>query len=440
MEVKTLTLIDTIKKMYPVAQFFKNRYFPDAGCFYSEKALIEMKRGNRKVAPFVAPVANGIVIEKEGYTAEYVDAPYIAPKSLITPKDLEKKAFGENPDSGRRPADRENELEAEIMDDLRCSILRRHELMCSEIITTGRTIMKHYSTAQDAANDKNAQLLALTYYGPEGFQNKYKFKKDFKTMTAGERIATFYEIALILQKRGVTTSDIVMTGDVSMLLMTDKDFLEFYNKKAVENGEIKQKELPDGVSFNGTININGIMFNMFTYSNQYEDLDGEVKEMFPKGTIAFLQPGMGKTVYAQVTFASKGTGFKSLAEKIVPRVVIDENNNIVTVQEFSRPVPYPKDPEGWMVANINDEVGGESLRENSTPVVAQAAVVQPTAQQASAAQPVDGGVQLKSEAEINAMKKEDLVKYAEAIGAPINSDMKVDELKSEIIAYQESLE
>lgn len=114
MVIQTVKLIDTIKKMYPVAQFFKDRYFPDAGCFYSEKALIEMKRGNRKVAPFVAPVANGIVIEKEGYTSEYVTAPYIAPKMVITPEDLEKKAFGEDPEATGRQQTEKKRLRLSI--------------------------------------------------------------------------------------------------------------------------------------------------------------------------------------------------------------------------------------------------------------------------------------------------------------------------------------
>lgn len=426
MVIQTVKLIDTIKKMYPVAQFFKDRYFPDAGCFYSEKALIEMKRGNRKVAPFVAPVANGIVIEKKGYKSEYVTAPYIAPKMVITPEDLEKKAFGEDPRSNRTPADREREIEAECMDDMRKSILRRHELMCIQIITDGEVLMKHFSTAQDAVDGVNYKELALRYYdNSTGFKNKYKFKKDFKTMTAQERITVLYEMALELKERGVTASDIVMTGDVSMLFMTDPDFLEFYNKKAVEMGEIKQRELPDGVSYNGSININGIVFNLFTYSNKYEDLDGKAKELLPKGTIAFLQPGMGKTVYGQVTFV-KGTGFESHAEKIVPRVMPDENGNLMTIGEFSRPVPYPNDPEGWLVANIYDEVSEESLNEDSAIPVADATE--------------DGAVDLKSEDEINSMTKDELFKYGQSIGAPVTTTMKLDELKSAVIEYQNSME
>jgi hypothetical protein len=63
MVVKTTTLIDAVKKMYPVSQFFKDRYFPDGRSFYSEKALIETKKGNKKVAPFVIPVVGGIVMD-----------------------------------------------------------------------------------------------------------------------------------------------------------------------------------------------------------------------------------------------------------------------------------------------------------------------------------------------------------------------------------------
>ena len=69
---ETETLIDAVKKMYPVAMFLKNRYFPDGRCFYSEKALVEMKKAGRKIAPFVVPVVGGIAMSKEGYRTEYL--------------------------------------------------------------------------------------------------------------------------------------------------------------------------------------------------------------------------------------------------------------------------------------------------------------------------------------------------------------------------------
>lgn len=420
MVTDTRVLIRTIKKMYPVVTFFKDRYFPDGKVFYSQHVLIEMKKKGRKVAPFVVPVVDGIPMEDEGYRAKELDAPYIAPKMRITADDLEKKAFGESPETNRTPADRENEIQAEHMDDMRDAIYRRMELMCTQIITTGRVLMKHFATAEDAAKDERYDLKYFQYYDGE-FKNKYPFTKDFKTMNTQEKILELYRIAAILRKRGVRATDIVMTADVSMLFMTDKDFLEFYNKKSVEMGAINQKELPNGVACNGTININGVMMTMFTYDCEYEDLDGEVKEFLPAGTIAFLHPNMGETLYAQVTFVKNGS-FHSYADKVVPRVVADEKNNLMEVQEFSRPVPYPFDIDSWIVANINDPVVDKSTQDNAVDTNEDPA----------------SGVDMKSEQEINAMtKKAEVIAYAKSIGLDGLSDSQsLSELKEATIEYQ----
>lgn len=417
---ETYKLINSVKKMYPVAEFIHNRYFPDGKTFYSQKALIETKKKGRKVAPFVIPVVGGIAMEDEGYRAYELDAPYIAPKMPITADELANKAFGESPESGRTPEQRENEIQAEHMDDLRKSICRRIELMCADILTTGRVLMKHFANGEDAVKDENYSLKYLQFYD-EDFTNQYQFSKDFTEMTASERILEFYKMAAELMSRGIRATDIVMTSDVSMLLMSDIDFLEFFNKAKVEMGEIAQSELPEGVVCNGKININGVVLTMFTYDEYFEDLDGEVKPVFPKGTIAFLQPGLGETVYAQVTFV-EGKNFKSYAEKIIPRLVADEGNNMIEVQSFSRPVPYPYDWESWLVANIYDDpISGSSI--NSVNLFEEASEA----------------VALKTEAEINAMtKKADLIAYAESIGlSGLTAEQSLSELKDAVLNYQE---
>lgn len=422
---ETYKLVKTVKKMYPVVQFLKDRYFPDGPVYYSEKALIEFKKKGRKIAPFVIPLVNGIVMEKDGYRTDIVDAPYIAPKRVITAKELEQKAFGESPESGRSPEQRENELESEFIDDNRISILRRHEKMCADILLTGQVIMKHYATAEDAAKGENYDFKYLRFYEGE-FKNKYKFTKKFKDMTTAEKIQEFYKMATILRKRGVRATDIVMTSDVSMLLMSDKDFLEFYNKAKVNIGEINPTELPDGVVSNGSININGVVMTLFTYDEIYEDLDGEEKAILPAGTIAFLQPNMGTTVYAQVTFYTKD-GFKSYAEKIVPRLVGDEKSNMAEVQAFSRPVMYPNDMDGWLVANIYDETASTQTEADNSVDTHEP----PTADVST----------LKTEAEITAMmKKAELIAYATSIGlSGLDNSMKLDELQDAILNYQEEI-
>lgn len=421
---ETYKLINTIKKMYPVVTFLKDRYFPDGMVYYAGKALVETKRKGRKAAPFVVPVVGGIVMESEGYRAYELDAPYIAPKMPITAKELENKAFGESPESGRTPAQRENEIQAEHMDDLRHSVDRRLEAMCGDILLTGETIMKHFATAEDAAKGINYTLECLRFYDGE-FNNRYQFETSFEKMSASEKIMEFYKMADALRKKGIRATDLVMTADVSMLLLSDIEFLEFYNKAKVEIGDINPTELPDGVVCNGRININGVVMTMFTYDEEYEDLDGEVKAVFPKGTIAFLHPGLGETVYAQVTFV-KGSSFESYAERIVPRLVADEKNNMIEVQVFSRPVPYPYDWESWLVANIYEE----PLKSSSGDSLIESFNLEPDG---------EDFVDLKTAAEINAMKKTaDVIAYADSIGlSGLGEGKKLDELKTAVLNYQE---
>lgn len=419
----TQVLISTVKKLYPVAQFIKNRYFPDGKSYYSEKALIESKKQGRKAAPFVIPQVNGITLEAEGYRSYEVSAPYIAPQMPITAEDLEKKAFGEEINSNRTPADRENEVEAEHLDDLRNSIFRRHELMCADILLHGETVMKHFASADDAAKDVNYAKKVLRFYDGE-FKNVYKFTADFTTMTAEQKLIELYKMASILRKRGVRATDIVMTADVSMLLMTDKDFLELYNKRKVEIGSIDPKELPEGVAFNGTININGVTCNLFTYDETYEDLDGTVKDVFPRGTLMFLTPNMGETAYAQVTLLEDGH-FKSYAEPVVPRLKCSETDNILTVQAFSRPVPFPHDWDGWLTANIYDPVSTQQVADNSV----------------DTHEPEVPGATLKTEEEIRALtKKADVISYATSIGCSgLSSSDTLADLQTAVIEYQRKI-
>ena len=115
----------------------------------------------------------------------------------------------------------------------------------------------------------------------------------------------------------------------------------------------------------------------------------------------------------------KGEGFHSYAEPIVSRLVDDENNNMVDVQAFSRPVPYPKDWDGWLVANTNDVTG-----QSDSKIVSDSDTTEVT---------------YKTADEINAMNaKADLIAYGESIGmSGLSSSSSLAELKNAILNYQE---
>lgn len=454
MVTNTYTLIGAVKQMHPVRTFFKDRYFPDGRVFYASKALIETKKDGRKVAPFVSPVVNGIVMDSEGYRTDEVSAPIIAPKMRVTSEALEAKAFGEDPNSDRSAEMRENELEAEYIYEMRSSIYRRHELMCSDIITTGGTVMKHYASAEDAANDRNAEVLHLRFYD-DVFENKYVIDGDFQTMAAQEKMLLLYDITAELRRRGVHCTDLVMTSDVSKILMTDKGFLEYFNLMDVVTGKIDQIETPAGVVCNGTINAGGTKLTLFTYDEEFEDVDGQTKSFLPKGTMAFLHPGMGTTVYAAVNFVNNGH-FESHAEKIVPRCVSSELNNVIELHTYSRPVPYPLDVNGWMVTNIYENSGNEpeghmdfvdptdpyEFFESLSDDPENPENPDDTPDPEDPGNPdgiSDPEPNLKTEEEINKLtSKASVIEYAASIGlAGLTTDSSLVDLKTAVINYQQ---
>ena len=443
----TYQLIQAIKKMYMVVLFFQNRYFPDGRTFYSDKVLIESKKQGRQIAPFVIPMVDGIKMENQGYQAMEYEAPYIAIYNLITSQDLQQKAFGEDPNSNRSPEDRQNEVQGEKMDELRNSILRRLEEMCTQLVCNGEIVMNHYVSADDAAAGLNPKVQFLRFF-EKTFKNRYIFSKDFTTMTASEKILEFYKMATILHDRGFTATDLVMTSDVSMLLMSDEKFLDFYDKARVEIGNIKPEQMPEGVVCNGAININGVVMTMFTYDELYEDLDGKEKRFLPKGTLAFLKPDLGTTVYGQVTFL-KGERFESHAERIVPRVLPDEKNNTIKVEEFSRPIPYPYDWDSWLVANIYDKAGstgsdsGEDdsfVGEDSQDEDGKSGGSVSTFSAGNMSDTDDGTkVTLLTEKEIDAFRKKvDVIAYGESIGMEgLTEEPNLTALKEAVLNYQQ---
>ena len=348
----TYQLIQAVKKMYPVVNFFKDRYFPDIKRkFFAEEIMIDSKKQGRKIAPFVIPMVNGITMEDEAFRTDIIKAPYVAIQMPITAEELSHRAFGENPDSNRSPEQRQKEVEAEHLDDLRKMIMRRWEKMGTDIITTGEVVIDQYPDSASAIAGTGAVQRKLCYYDGS-FGNRYIMGKKLVNMTAAEKIDALFKMAGTLRKRGFKNSDLVITSDVAATLFGDADFLDFYDKRRVIVGEIKPVETPDGVVHSGTINVRGVNLDIFIYDESFEDLDGTEAEFLPAGTIAMLRPGLGKTAYAQVSFV-KGESMKSYADPLIPRVVPNENDNIITVQMYSRPVLYPEYIDGWIIADAN---------------------------------------------------------------------------------------
>lgn len=121
----------------PVRTFFNDTFFRRTKTFVTERVDVDYKKGGRALAPFVHPKIGSKTILNSGYETKSYEAPLIAPKKITTEEDLIMRSAGENPYSGRTPADRAVDKLAADMSELREMIVRREEWMCSKVIFTG---------------------------------------------------------------------------------------------------------------------------------------------------------------------------------------------------------------------------------------------------------------------------------------------------------------
>ena len=122
------------EEIVPKRGFFKDRYFPTGAgdIFKADKVLTEYRKGDRKLAAFVAPDVHDIPIARRGYEVHSYQPAYIAPSRVLTMDELKKRGFGEALYPGMDEAQRAARLLADDMNDMENRIAGTEEWMAAQ--------------------------------------------------------------------------------------------------------------------------------------------------------------------------------------------------------------------------------------------------------------------------------------------------------------------
>src|SRR5262245_9406533 len=132
------TLMAAFDQQPLVPSFLRDTFFK--GREYPPTAVVEFdfRRGRRKMAPFVATLVGGKLMERSGFETRFFRAPRIAPVRALRIPDLEPRMFGETIYNAGTAADRAAELIAEDSEFLDAAISRREEWMCRQVLLNGK--------------------------------------------------------------------------------------------------------------------------------------------------------------------------------------------------------------------------------------------------------------------------------------------------------------
>ena len=335
----TYTLLALIEESVPAPSFFRDRYFPTGAgdIFASDKVLVEFKRNGQKMAAFVDDQVGDIPAGREGFKVFEYEPPRIAPSRPLSIDDLKKRGFGEATLPGATPAQRAAKIVQSDLAELDDMITRSEEWMAVQ------TMINNACTIQTMIDGATQGKQLYVKYFDSSSDHTYSVSPKWDA-SGGDFFGDVKAMCRMLSKRGLKAADLVLgttAADAVLGLQKVRDLLD--KNSGIIIGQI-QEELSQypGVSTMGVLNFGGFRLTLICVDEEYDDGTGTMTKYFPAKSAMVTAPGCGHMVYGQVTQIDYGSSeFASHAGKRVPKVSVNQEDNIRKLTVTARPLAVP---------------------------------------------------------------------------------------------------
>jgi hypothetical protein len=357
------TLLAPFEQGPVVPSFLRDTFF--TGREYPPTNLIEFdfRRGRRKMAPFVAPLVGGKVMEREGYETRFFRAPRIAPVRNLRIPDLEPRMFGETIYSGKTPADRAADLLAE--DAVYCdeAIARREEWMCREVLVNGVLTI----TA-----DHGYTMVIDFMESSAGATDNHQPPANGTWDNAASTPLTDLESARleVIKLSGVSPNVVLMGTDAASAFVNNAQVAKF-----LDNTRFQWLTVAPIIQSQAVVRIGRVPgMEIYQYSEYFEDDLGVLFPMIPPEFVMLLSTEVtNKIVYGAFTQLedAKNKRYVTYQTSRIPFVYGDEVDGHLFYRLTSCPLPMPTDTLGWRIidalppglARGGEEVGDDQAEE-----------------------------------------------------------------------------
>ena len=361
---ETIYMLAAIEELPLEHTFIRDRYFPTdemTDVFGTSKVLADYREGSRKKAPFVMPRIGSLPVGRDGFSTYELEPAYIGVSMPLTMDHLNKRGFGESIMSGMTPEERARHLQLRDMDELSGRISRTEEYMACQVILNNGITMRHESDQRDDKGNIIYYDVPCYFYDGhnQGKPNPALFTPAATwthstvkngVITKGNFYADICAMILRQRKRGLPTTDLLVSGDVGEFLMDDPWVLTMLDNRRAEMGRIAPEELTEDVTNLGVFNFNGRKLDILVDEGTYEDESGNDKEYLESGSVVVTAPNCGKCLYGAVTQLEKDGEYHTYAGKRVPQHIFTIKPPVKETQVASSPLMVPKRKNPWCVA------------------------------------------------------------------------------------------
>jgi hypothetical protein len=193
-----------------------------------------------------------------------------------------------------------------------------------------------------------------------GFTNREEITTASKKWSnaASDPIADLKRWHKTVQKTGFTNCDMcIMSDDVATAFVNHEKVQKVLDVKNYNLAIIQPKQLPDGVTYIGTIHELGI--DIYTYNEWYLDdwtdaAKPEEKPLVPEGELVLISSNADYSMYyGAITLIDEATKeFRTVEGKYVPDTWVKRKPARRFLQLSSAPLSVPHEVDSWFVAKV----------------------------------------------------------------------------------------
>jgi hypothetical protein len=320
--------------------FFGAREFPPTATIE-----FDFRRGRRKMAPFVAPLVGGKLMERSGFETRFFKAPRIAPVRALRVPDLEPRMFGETIYEGSTPADRAAQLLAEDSIFLDDAITRREEWMCRQVLVNGKIVV-----TAETGYQMSIDYLAYGYGASAGTANNHEtVTVKWDTQTGSDPLADLERARLNTIKFSGISPNVALFGNAAKAaFIANQQVKTYLDNRRYELGNITPVIQDDAVVRFAT--VPGL--ECYSYAEYFEDDAGTLFAMMPDPIVVLASTNVqNKIVYGAFTQLEdvKAKRYVTYQTSRIPFVYGDEEDGNLFYRLTACPLPMPTDILGFRI-------------------------------------------------------------------------------------------
>lgn len=338
----TVSLMQAMERIKAPATTLVDTFFPNIPTpAVTSKIMVEYRKGNRRLAPFVVEGGHGINVSRDGSNVNIYEPPMVAPRRTISPSDIEQRGFGETIYSAKTAAQRATEIQAHDLAELQAMILNRKNQMAAEVLKTGTYTINGY--ADDGVTAKSA---TISFGTVQTVTPSTDWDQSGATIYADIKNAS----EIVQEKAGMVPTVAMVGKKIAQYMLGNTEIMKWLsipNNQNLSLMNIQPRITSPQVMRIGI--IQSLNLEVYAYMETYVDDNGNVTAFLGDNDVIIGVPGRGRQLHGAVNLINdEETGFETYSGLYVPKYAASKTSNTMSLTVYSRFLLAPEFMDDWV--------------------------------------------------------------------------------------------